>query len=338
MLIDEFDRVLKESQALPQREGFYASDLGKCPRWLAYELREDIPKKPLTAQKIRIYRAGKEFEENLEEELKALGWNYEREVPFEKGIISGRADFLLKDPFETILEAKTIHPYFWQKLKTPLIEHILQLCFYLSCAKLEIGFLIYENKGSQERKEFLVKLSDYEEELESAIKKIEELAQTDFYQELPERAYPKSDWHCKTCDYFETCWQDFEEEIPETPEEIEELAKEYLLAKEEEKELSQRIEDLQTKLHTYFQKTNRGELETELGKIIRQERVITSFKPEVLRNYLEPLGLWEKVIKVDNQALRGILEKGIISEKDLEGAKERKIVYALVIEKPEEKE
>lgn len=281
MLIEALDKILEETQDFRPRTGFYASDLGKCPRWIAYDFREDIPRPPLTARRIRIFREGKELEENLAEEFQLLSWKYVREVPLRTDFISGRADFFLEDPFPTILEAKTINPYFWQKLARPHLEHVLQLCFYLSCTRLKTGILLYENKGNQERREFQVNPADYQAEFQLAIGRLESLAKMDFYRQLPPRAYPMTDFHCKNCDYTLTCWDgavSSSKEI-EIPQEIEEVVLDYLIAKEDESLTKEKLEHLQEILHGYFNQNGKEKIFTDLGSLIRQKRETVSYNP-----------------------------------------------------------
>jgi len=115
--------------------------------------------------------------------------------------------------------------------------------------------------------------------------------------------------------------------------EYEKLALEYLETKEREKEITQRLTELQQKLHSYFQESGQNSIPTPRGVVVRQARTSVSWNEAMIRRCLPP-EYWERISKLDPTALKQEIQRGSISEEDIAPAKEEKVIYAIVVMPP----
>ncbi len=103
-------------------------------------------------------------------------------------------------------------PFLFKDLKEPKSEHVTQVNIYLYLSGLKTGKLLYEDKGLQSTKEFLVKRDD-----ELIRVKKEEALNLKFQitnrnkqgkRVLPPRAHgSKGDEQCLGCKYRGGCWK-----------------------------------------------------------------------------------------------------------------------------------
>ena len=73
--------------------------------------------------------------------------------------MSGRVDFIVQLPdreYQSIIELKTINDKGFSNLKAPKPEHGIQLQCYLNMMNMPHGIVLYENKNTQDFKEFHV--------------------------------------------------------------------------------------------------------------------------------------------------------------------------------------
>jgi len=111
-----------------------------------------------------------------------------------------------------IVDLKSINPMQFNKLENPLPGHITQMQIYLYLSNLKYGKFIYEDKGSQSTKEYLV----VRDEHMLAVKK-EEAIWLKFVltnddkgvRRLPNRKYnSRSHRDCLRCKFRGDCWKD----------------------------------------------------------------------------------------------------------------------------------
>lgn len=110
-----------------------------------------------------------------------------------------------------IVDFKTMNPFQFDKLTAPVPKHKTQIQIYLYLSKLQLGKLIYEDKGSQKIKEFDVPRDD-----DYIAVKVEEAKRLKYLvsnknskgqRVLPERAYMSAGHkECLRCKYRGHCW------------------------------------------------------------------------------------------------------------------------------------
>jgi hypothetical protein len=112
-----------------------------------------------------------------------------------------------------IVDFKSMNSFQFKKLEDPLTKHIIQMQIYMYITDIKNAKLIYENKDSQETKEFLVKFDYGLMEIEKAraisLKHLVTNASTTGEWKLPDRAYSDSDnYDCGYCKYKDDCWNE----------------------------------------------------------------------------------------------------------------------------------
>lgn len=109
-----------------------------------------------------------------------------------------------------IVDYKSINPFEYKKLKSPKSNHYIQMQIYLYLSGLQHGKFIYEDKATQETKEFLVIRDD-----DFLAIKIEEAKYLKYIVThtrdnnrcLPQRAYSsRGQVECLRCKYRGNCW------------------------------------------------------------------------------------------------------------------------------------
>ena len=146
---------------------------------------------------------------------------------------------------------------------------------------------------------------------------------------------------CPWCDFQNRCplfKHKFLKEEAEggiTGEDIKKVADEYAGLKRDGVKIQSRLSELKEIIHNYCEEHKLTRLFTENTIISRGRRVQPQYNSERLKEILEPLGLWEQVIKVDEVCLRKILESELMAEEikqAVETAKEvENITYALYV-------
>ncbi len=205
MLRELIDEVYLSKQREKEKTHFYVTDAGKCARAVYLSLK-NAPKEPLDARALRIFEHGDHTHMRLASALFSLGIVCAVEVAIPPNeTIHGRADAIVRvDGASYVVEFKSINRYaFEKKLDAPQSEHLRQLQLYLHFFKIPKGILVYENKDTQDLKEFVV---DYDKALVTNI-----LVEFDVIRGHVERGVvpPKPEdiepWRCEYCDYRRTC-------------------------------------------------------------------------------------------------------------------------------------
>lgn len=114
------------------------------------------------------------------------------------------------DHEDMIIDFKTMNSFQFKKLEEALTKHVIQISIYMYITGIKCAKLIYENKDSQDIKEFLVKFDQSLMEVEVAraidLKNLVQSATIDNWV-LPERAYADNDnYECGYCKYKADCW------------------------------------------------------------------------------------------------------------------------------------
>jgi len=103
--------------------------------------------------------------------------------------------------------------------------------------------------------------------------------------------------------------------------EIETIAKEYFELKEKIRALENRRSELKEVLFTEFDSNDVDEVYAEDVHVYRVNRPKISWNETILKSILAPKGLWEAMLRVENEKIRDLIESGLISESELAEAK-----------------
>jgi len=111
-----------------------------------------------------------------------------------------------------VVDFKSMNPYSFKDLKQPKPEHLTQMQIYLYLSGLKYGKFIYENKGDQGVKEFLVERDDalLEVKKEEAVMLKHRVTHTNSQGKhvLPPRGYEtRGHTKCLQCKYRGHCWK-----------------------------------------------------------------------------------------------------------------------------------
>lgn len=183
---------------------FYVTDAGKCSRAIYFKFKK-YPRKEIEARTLRIFDNGDYLHMRIMNVLFSLGVvrAVEARTP-PQDIISGRADAIIE--IETnlyILEIKSCSHYKFEKLRQPESDHIKQVQLYLHYFKIPQGIIIYEDKNTQNLKEFSLK---YDPELvQSILKDFKTLREQIKQDILPDIPKDIEVWRCQYCEYRDEC-------------------------------------------------------------------------------------------------------------------------------------
>jgi CRISPR-associated protein Cas4 len=183
---------------------FYITDAGKCPRAIFFKFKK-YPYKEPEARILRIFDHGDYTHMRLMSVLFSLGIVRAAEIKIPpQEIISGRVDAIIGfegKPY--VLEIKSSSRYRFAKLTEPDPDHQKQLQLYLHYFKIPQGIFIYEDKDSQNLKEFIV---EYNPELvEKILKELEILKEQIKHNTIPSIPKDIEPWRCEYCEYQEEC-------------------------------------------------------------------------------------------------------------------------------------
>lgn len=89
---------------------------------------------------------------------------------------------------------------------------------------------------------------------------------------------------------------------------IEKVVDEYIELADMIKKARLRLDELQTTIHDYCEKNKLSSVSGTQGKLARKAKRTTHYNVDKLRELLEPRGLWEKVLDVNGQLLKKVLD------------------------------
>lgn len=206
-LINQFysDKIKDQRE---RGDHFYITDAGKCPRQIYFKFKK-APRAELEPRILRIFDEGYYTHMRLMGVLMSLGIVRAAEVRIPpQQIISGIADAIvgLEGGKPCVVDFKSISSYGFQALDKPKPEHIGQIQLYMHYFKIPQGILLYENKNTQELKEFLLEynpglVQKLLEGFKVLKKQIEDNSIPSISPELV--GWPK--WPCQYCEYLELC-------------------------------------------------------------------------------------------------------------------------------------
>lgn len=100
-----------------------------------------------------------------------------------------------------------------------------------------------------------------------------------------------------------------------------EVAREYFHVKEEIKNLEKKRVKLKESLFNFFDSENTNKIRVEDMEVYRVQMVRTKWNEDILKYILKQKGFWENVLSVDNAKVKDLIQKGLISESELDEAK-----------------
>jgi len=190
------NNAVKQDDKEREIKSWHASRLGNCLT-ATYLMRKGVAKQDFDERVLRVFAAGKMFEDWLVGLLKKENEKLETQVRVEWGGLSGYADLMIND---LVYEIKTMNSRgFWHMEKTGAKEHhVMQLWAYLNGLKKKEGRLIYLEKDTLSIMEFPVYLND--EGREEAVKGELAILNEAWEKELPpEPIRDSKDWRYRYC-------------------------------------------------------------------------------------------------------------------------------------------
>lgn len=221
---------------------FFPSSIGRCNRSITYQLLH-YKATPKNGSNLMVLENGTMFHERMESLFKDMGILVAPELSIkdEQLCISGRTDAVVwnfldnlkpltpgeaGDPHEArielqnskgetvyvgpeervlLVEFKSIADKKFHDLpKTkPKLEHEMQLQLYFQLTGIKKGIIFYENKNTQQVKEYIVKRD--EELISRVLGNIHNVVNLAREGKLADREFQPTDVHCRFCDYRELC-------------------------------------------------------------------------------------------------------------------------------------
>jgi len=188
---------------------------GVCPRywWLLFDGAERID--VTDALGFANMRVGVAAHDRLEELFRAAGMLIDREIEIrlEDPPIMGYADVLINWKDEEIVgEIKTTRQEVFlhrAMARKPAPEHLLQLLIYMHALGKNKGFVLYENKNTQQILVIPVIMNDHnKKELEDAFGWMREVRAAWEAGTPPKPVFQQRNKICQSCPVYRQCWSD----------------------------------------------------------------------------------------------------------------------------------
>lgn len=247
-IIDLIDTHMETIQEENDRDvtRFHPSLIGYCSRKIAYTMLR-YPAPLIDARTMRIFECGHSMHERFERWFGEIGIQIATELILNEDSpdeaiasrcvplnISGRTDSLVVIDDELYLvELKSANGnMFKYYLNEPKEHHVQQLQLYMYLTGVHKGFILYEDKNTQELKEFYIQ---YDHKLVEQL--LEKIRMINYHVEnrmLPNKEGKPSEWQCKYCEFRGIC------HYPQRPEN-QALLEEY---KNRSQELTQKYNDM----------------------------------------------------------------------------------------------
>jgi len=112
------------------------------------------------------------------------------------------------------------------------------------------------------------------------------------------------------CPFFKDKFKKTEESM-----EIEKTIDEYANLNGQKKLITSRLEKIKDILHQYFEEHNLKQIFSQANAIALSERTKYIYDTEKVKDILEPLNLWEKIVQIDNKSLKNLLDSNALDEK-----------------------
>lgn len=268
------------------------SEIGKCERALVYDWRGE-EKEPISGRGMLIFNDGDMHHRDIRDRIRKAGFELieeERELYDPNWNLSGHIDGIVcNNGDRLLLEIKSINHFQFERLNsTPLEDHIQQINLYMFYRDIDRGVILYKNKNTAAMKEFIIERD--ENLIQELLAKFERIDSHLKAGTLPDRPYPKSDWHCQYCQFQKICWAGVKEgrtgdKLVKTDDPVViETADEYKRLSKEKKEAEDRLKSLKESLEGSLSAYHTGALRA--GKFIvrslnrKREKIDKTLIPE----------------------------------------------------------
>ena len=215
-LIDEHMYSIQQSSERDNTK-FHPSSIGSCVRQIVYSMLE-CETSPHEPRLMRIFECGHSMHDRFERWFGEMGIQIVPELVLDEHSsvdtiaekcrtlnISGRTDSVIiyNDKFYLVELKSANSNMFKYQLKQPKEQHLWQLQVYMYLTNIHEGFLLYEDKNTQELKEFYIR---YDPKLVSMLlDRIKFVNEHVANRTLPAREGEDSTWMCKYCNYNDAC-------------------------------------------------------------------------------------------------------------------------------------
>lgn len=150
---------------------FHPSDFGnECDAYLAFKFLGAPAFQIIAARTQRIFDLGHARDEALKRDMKNAGLSIikkeeQRKIAIPELHVRGELDDVIQNPITKelyVVDYKTMRPGEFEELKEVKFWHHIQVHIYMFAKQIFKGFVLYENKGTQELK---VKEANFNNEL-----------------------------------------------------------------------------------------------------------------------------------------------------------------------------
>jgi CRISPR/Cas system-associated exonuclease Cas4 (RecB family) len=208
MLIEKIEKFYKSINN-KSIDGIHASSLAKCPREIYYSIMLE-KEKEFEPRVLRIFEMGDAFHQRMMRllfripDIRIIA----SEIPIPKNeLLKGTCDAIVSiDGENYVIDFKSINDYGFQMLTEPKKDHLIQLLIYLYFFRIEKGIILYENKDTQELKEFVINIAEHQDLLNQSLAKAQYLSNCIAQKILPEKTTEV--WRCEYCAFKEECKKD----------------------------------------------------------------------------------------------------------------------------------
>ena len=185
---------------------------GTCARYWTIAFTGGDFEQHTPAQNIASMDSGTDAHTRLQKVIERTGVlkECEREIRSVDPPVRGFADIILQiNDKEVIGEIKTIKDsYYLQREQEgqPSDSHLLQILIYMNIEKIDEGFVLYENKNTNELVSIPVVMSDKNREyINYVFDWMRQVHAAWKNNEHVKRGYTKSTWQCKGCPVMQIC-------------------------------------------------------------------------------------------------------------------------------------
>jgi hypothetical protein len=199
--------------------GFHPSNTNECPRYLVYLFRGVILPASHNARTQRIFDNGHAVHDRLYKYFRGMGILVKEEVPIRNPEhlpipVEATADGIIEWNGQKVIELKSISDVGFMHrrlMKKPKDEHYRQIQIYMACLQIEEGYVIYENKNTQN---ILVLPVKHDKVFtDKLFKKYGKIYQAYKDGKLPKRYKSPTTGHCQYCAIRDKCWADKDEGV-----------------------------------------------------------------------------------------------------------------------------
>lgn len=191
-----------------RRGSFSASGLGSCPRQQQFTYL-GLQQLPQSGQRMSVLLNGTFVHLRLQAAGLTAGWLAEAEVPIPDNPLGlkGTMDGVTDNGY--VLEAKSQNSWGYKKLMYAdgaKEEHVFQAATYLVTSGREKAVILYENKDTQDAKEFVVEHDDALDEkiIKRALQLQNKTNDGELFDPLPD-CVSKKGWRYDYCPFKDRC-------------------------------------------------------------------------------------------------------------------------------------